>query len=165
MGAFDNPAKAHQAGNERIHYNISFKLCEITRFKNGAKVWFEWMENSQYHMRRVKVNIKVLRWLVAIFIEASKIQGRIVERWSVKNHFAKFYSTFIYNEIGRYIIFISIQGMSRSIIITPETSNKGCWIFNIASLNYEPTRVYRTNKLEKLQQQKSYKKVANVADG
>ncbi|KAH0661436.1 hypothetical protein KY284_026367 [Solanum tuberosum] len=154
MGASGNPAGAHQSGNERIYYNAGFKSYEIARFKNGAEVWFEWVERSQYQMRRVKISIKVLRWLVAIFIEASKVQGMAVKRWSMKDHFAELYCTLKYNEKGRYISFIATQGISRSIIITPETNNKGGWgniAHKIAGFTCESARAHGIDRKEKVQ--------------
>lgn len=51
----------------------------------------------------------------------------VIKRWSTKDHFAEFFCTFKYNENGRYIRFIAIQGQNKSIVITPESLNRGGW--------------------------------------
>lgn len=45
----------------------------------------------------------------------------------MKDQFEESYGILKYNENGRYINFIAIQGENRSIIITPEFLNKGEW--------------------------------------
>lgn len=94
-------------------------------------------------MQRVKISLKVLKWLAAVFIEASKVQRNTIKRWRMKDHFSEFFCTLKYNENGRYIIFIAIQGQRKSIIITPESTYKGGWgnIANkVAKFIYEPER-------------------------
>ena len=95
-------------------------------------------------MRRVKISIKVLRWLVSIFIEASKVQGKVIRRSKFKEHFAEFYCSLKYNEKGRFVSFIAIQGQKKSITITPEGSYMGWgwgWsniVHKIGRFIYEP---------------------------
>ncbi|PHT75935.1 Isoamylase 1, chloroplastic [Capsicum annuum] len=112
-------------GDSSIYYNAGFKSYEITRCKEGADIWYDWIERSRNLMRRVKISIKVLRWLVSVFIEASKVQGNVIKKWNLKDHFSKSYCSLNYNENGRYVSFIAIQGQNKSVIITPETSYKG----------------------------------------
>lgn len=49
-------------------------------------------------MKRVKVSFKVLKWLVAVFIEASQVLGNIIKIWSMKDHLSEFFYTLKYNE-------------------------------------------------------------------
>uniref|UniRef100_M1DQM1 Uncharacterized protein n=1 Tax=Solanum tuberosum TaxID=4113 RepID=M1DQM1_SOLTU len=124
-----------------IYYNAGFKSYEITRCKGGTDSWYEWTESSRKLVRRVKISIKVLRWLVSIFIEASKVQGKVIRTWKLKEHFAEFYCSLKYNENGRFVSFIAIQGQNKSIIITPEASYMGGWsniVHKIAKFIYEP---------------------------
>ncbi|KAG5599060.1 hypothetical protein H5410_030430 [Solanum commersonii] len=68
--------------------------------------------------------IKLLRWLISVFIEASNVQGKS------------------YNENGRYVSFIVIEGQNKAVTITPESSYKGGWgniAHKIAKITYEPT--------------------------
>lgn len=78
-------------------------------------------------MRKVKIGIKVQKWLVSVFIEASKIRGDVIKWWSLRDHFEEFYRTLKFNENGRYVSFSAIQREKRSIIITPEFSDKVSW--------------------------------------
>lgn len=128
-------------GEDSIHYNVGFKSYEISRCRNEVDRWFEWIERSRNLMRRVSVSIKVLRWLVTAFIDASKEQGKTVKRWRMKDHFSDYFCTLKYNESGRYISFIAIQGQNKSVIITPESTYKGVWgniADKIAKFIYEP---------------------------
>ncbi|KAG5630998.1 hypothetical protein H5410_002715 [Solanum commersonii] len=98
-------------------------------------------------MRRVEISIKVLRWLISVFNEASKVQGESVKRWKIKDLFSDFFCTPKYNENGRYISFIAIQGQKKAIIITPESSYNGVWgniAHKIAKFTYEPTTKQKT---------------------
>lgn len=91
-------------------------------------------------MRKVQISLKVLKWLVTTLIEASKIRGNTIKRWS----FEEFYGTLKYNESGRYVSFIAIHMKNRSIIITPELSPRGGWnniAYKIAGYIYEPNRI------------------------
>ncbi|KAG5619485.1 hypothetical protein H5410_004703 [Solanum commersonii] len=72
-------------GENTIFYNAGFKSYEITRCKEGAETWYEWTERSRNLVRRAKISIKVLRWLISVFIEASKVKGDSVKRWKVKD--------------------------------------------------------------------------------
>lgn len=80
-----------------IYYNTGYKSYKIIRLA-GEESWYKWMEYNRYLMRKVKISIKVIKWLVSIFIEASKIRGNVIKRWSLKDHFEEFYGTLKYNE-------------------------------------------------------------------
>uniref|UniRef100_M0ZV41 DUF4283 domain-containing protein n=1 Tax=Solanum tuberosum TaxID=4113 RepID=M0ZV41_SOLTU len=111
-------------------------------------------------MRGVKVSIKVLKWVVAVFIKASKVHRRTVKRWNLKDHFAEFYCTLKYNESGRYISFIALQGQNKSVIIIPESTPKGGWgniAHKIAGFIYEPIKTQGTTVKDRKQLHKSYK--------
>lgn len=45
----------------------------------------------------------------------------------MKDHFSEFFCTLKYNEHGRYISFVAVQGNNESVIITPEISFKEGW--------------------------------------
>lgn len=79
-------------------------------------------------MRKITLSLQVMRWLVQVLIEASKEQIMTVGRWKTKHHFAEFFCTLKYNEHCRYASFIAVQGGSRSVIITPETTLNDVWI-------------------------------------
>lgn len=109
-------------------------------------------------MRGVKVSIKVLKWLVAVFIEALKTHGRTVKRWNMKDHFAEFYCTLKYNASGRYISFIALQGQNKSVIITPESTPKKGWgniAHKIVGFIYEPIKTQGTAVKDRKQLHKS----------
>lgn len=68
-------------------------------------------------MRQVTISIKVL-WLVFVLDAATdKKKGKTVKKWNMRDHSDSFCSL-KYNENGRYISFIDIQGGDKSIIIT-----------------------------------------------
>ncbi|KAF3645207.1 hypothetical protein FXO38_19762 [Capsicum annuum] len=46
---------------------------------------------------------------------------------NMKDHFSEFFCTFKYNENGRYISFIAIQGEHKAVIITLEITINGGW--------------------------------------
>ncbi|KAF3674022.1 Ras-related protein RABF2b [Capsicum annuum] len=112
---------------ECIYYNAGFKSYDITRIKSEAEIWYEWVEPSRYVMRKVQISHKVLKWIAFVFIEATKEQRKTVKRWSIKDNLWEFFCTLKYNENGRYISFISIQGEHKAVIITPETTLNGGW--------------------------------------
>lgn len=115
-------------------------------------------------MRRVRVSHKTLKWLVSVFIEASRTQGK-VRRWKTREHFSELFCTLKYNENGRYISFIALQGHKKSIIITPECYYKGGWsniAHKIAKFIYttkeaEPPQTATTSKITG-----SFKEVCNT---
>lgn len=66
-----------------------------------------------------------------------------MKRWKVKDLYSNFFCTLIYNENGRYIRFIAIQGQNKAVIITPESSYNTSWgniAFKIAKFTYEKTQ-------------------------
>ncbi|WMV31299.1 hypothetical protein MTR67_024684 [Solanum verrucosum] len=65
MGGSGKLAGTHPIGEDSIFYNAGFKSYNITRCKDKVGRWFEWMEHSRHQMKRVKISIKVLKWLVA----------------------------------------------------------------------------------------------------
>ncbi|WMV40484.1 hypothetical protein MTR67_033869 [Solanum verrucosum] len=153
MGGSGKAAGPHPIGEDIIFYNAGFKSYDITRCKDEVGKWFEWVERSRKLMRGVKVSIKVLKWVVAVFIEASKVHGRTVKRWNLKDHFAEFYCTLKYNESGRYISFIALQGQNKSVIITPESTPNGRWgniAHKIAGFIYEPIKTQGTTPVNDL---------------
>ncbi|KAG5627492.1 hypothetical protein H5410_012710 [Solanum commersonii] len=134
-------------GENTIFYNAGFKSYEITRCKEGAETWYEWTERSRNLVRRAKISIKVLRWLISVFIEASTVKGDSVKRWKVKDLYSDFFCTLKYNEKGRYISFIAIQGQNKAVILTPESSYNTGWgniAHKIAKFTYEPTTEQKT---------------------
>ncbi|KAG5591870.1 hypothetical protein H5410_042384 [Solanum commersonii] len=86
-----------------IFYNSGFKSYEIIRCKYDA-------EKSSMN---------------------GSSEGKVVRKWKLKDHFSEFCCTLKYHENGRYVSFISIRDLSKSVIITPESSYKGGWV-NIA---------------------------------
>lgn len=102
--------------------------------------------------------------MVSVFIEASKTQGKELTIWKTKDHFSELFCTLKYNENGRYISFIALQGQKKSIIITPECYYKGGWsniAHKIAKFIYtteeeQPHRIETTSKLTV-----SFKEVCN----
>lgn len=112
---------------DKIYYNAGFKSYDITRRCSKAEKWFDWVEHSRNLIRQVTISINVIKWIVYVFNMASKEQKKTVKRWNKKDHFAVFFCIPKYNEHGRYISFIAIQGESKSIIITSETTYKEGW--------------------------------------
>ena len=100
--------------------------------------------------------------MVAVFIEPSKVQGRTIKRWNMKDHFADFYCTLKYNSSGRYISFIALQGQKKSVIITPESTFKGGLrniAHRIAGFIYEPKETQGLTVNDNKQFHRSYKEV------
>ncbi|KAG5619929.1 hypothetical protein H5410_005147 [Solanum commersonii] len=160
MGGSSKLAGTHPIGEDSIFYNAGFKSYDITRCKDKVGSWFAWVERNRRLMRRVEISIKVLKWLVTVFIEASKVQRRTVKRWNMKDHFAEFYCTLKYNESGRYINFIALQGQNKSVIITPESTFKGGWgniAHKIAGFIYEPDETQGITVKDNKQLHRSYK--------
>lgn len=156
MGGSGRATGTNPTREDIIFYNAGFKSYDIMRCKDEVGIWFERVERSRNLMRRVKVSIKVLKWLVAVFIEASKVQGRTIKMWNMKDHFGEFYCTLKYNESGRYISFIALQGQNKSVIITPESTPKGGLgniSHKIAGFIYEPDKSHGTAVKDKKQSQ------------
>lgn len=145
--------------NDSIYFNAGYKSYKITRLA-GEEPWFEWTECSRYLMRKVKISIKVLKWVVSVFIEASKIKGNVIQRWNLRDHFEEFYGTLKFNKNGRYVSFIAIQGEKRSIIIIPEFSDKVGWsniAHKIAKLVHEPSNRTANLRVKERNTHMSYK--------
>lgn len=114
-------------GDNVIFFHAGFKSYDISKFRSSAETWFEWTERSRHLMRKATVNIKVMKWIVQVFITASKEHKQTDRRRKLKDHFAEFFCALKYNEHGRYISVIAIQGGSRSVIITPEVTLNAGW--------------------------------------
>lgn len=74
---------ARKGDNEEniTFYSASFKAYDISRCQaGGADTWYEWVERRMYLMR-VKISSKILKWLVNVFIKASKVQGNVIKKW------------------------------------------------------------------------------------
>ncbi|KAF3661862.1 hypothetical protein FXO37_12741 [Capsicum annuum] len=56
----------------------------------------------------------------SVIIEASEVQGNIIKRWGMKDHFSEFFCTLKYNENGRYISFIAIQEALKKELVQAE---------------------------------------------
>lgn len=114
-------------GDCRIFYHAGFKSYDIAKSSSSAETWFEWTECSRHLKRRATISLKVMKWIVQVFVTASKEPNQTVRRWKLKDHYAEFFCTLKYNERGRYISFIALQGGNRAVIITPEVSFKAGW--------------------------------------
>lgn len=114
-------------GSDRIYYNAGFKSFDITKNCSRSEVWFERVERSRKLMRTATVSLKVMKWVTEVFNAVSKEHNRAIRRWNMKDHYAEFYCNLKYNEYGRYISFIVVQGENKSVIITPEISLNAGW--------------------------------------
>ncbi|KAF3662554.1 putative UDP-glucose 6-dehydrogenase-like isoform 1 [Capsicum annuum] len=114
-------------GEDRIYYHAGFKSFEISKTSSKSETWFEWTERSRNLMRKVSLSRKVMKWLVHVFNDASKEQKMSTKRWKTRDLFAEFYCNLKYNEHGRYISFIAVQGGNRSVIISPEIALNAGW--------------------------------------
>lgn len=85
--------------------NLVTSLSSVLKQKlglNGASV-------SRNLMRKVTLSLKVMRWLVHVFIAASKEQRMSVRRWKTRDHYAELFCTLKYNENVSYSSFIALQ--------------------------------------------------------
>lgn len=158
-------ARFNALGENTIYYNAGFKSYKITKCHLGAETWYEWFERSRKLMRSVTVSHKNLKWLVSVFIEASKTQGKEVRRWKTRDHFSELFSTLKYNENGRYISFIALQGQKKSIIITPECYHKGGWsniAHKIAKFIYTTKEAEQPQTAATSKITRSFKEVCNT---
>ncbi|WMV13352.1 hypothetical protein MTR67_006737 [Solanum verrucosum] len=79
-------------------------------------------------MSRASFSQKSMEWICSILKEASKVKGNIVRRWRRQEHVSHLFCARNFNNKGRYISIISIQGKSRTVLIVPEISfNAGWW--------------------------------------
>lgn len=104
-----------------MYYNVGFKSFDITKCSSGADSWYEWVERRSKLMRSVTISHE--KWLVAVFIEASGVQGNTIKRWRMKDHFSEFFRTLKYYENGGYIALLLFK--SKSIILHWTTHTKG----------------------------------------
>ncbi|KAG5595104.1 hypothetical protein H5410_036336, partial [Solanum commersonii] len=125
-----------------------FKSYEITGCKEGAKHGN--LSVARNLVRRAKFSIKVLRWLISVFIEASKVKGDSVKRWKVKDLYLDFFCTLKYNKKGGYIGFIAIQGQNKASSLQSKSTQHGLGKHRhkIAKFTYEPTNNVGLQHLE-----------------
>ncbi|CAN4120028.1 unnamed protein product [Withania somnifera] len=143
-------------GEERIFYHAGFKSFIIVKTTSKSETWFEWTVRSRNLMRKVTLSLKVMKWLAHVFNDASKEQRMSTKRWKTRDLFAEFYCNLKYNEHGRYISFIAVQGEQLSNCIS---LNAG-WIAIVQKIEKFiaiPTRSYpATLKPQNRQQKTSY---------
>lgn len=89
---------SYSVGGNSIFYHAGFKSYNITKCQAGAETWYDLVECSRNLIRRVKVSLKVFKWLVSVFIEASKEQDKVIRRCRMKDHIPEFFYTLKYNE-------------------------------------------------------------------
>lgn len=83
-----SPEFSIDMGENRIFfYNAGFKSYNITRRYSDSEEWFYWIEHSRYLMRRVTININVMKWLVFVFNAATEEKRKTIKRWNIKDHF------------------------------------------------------------------------------
>ncbi|KAG5616949.1 hypothetical protein H5410_016773 [Solanum commersonii] len=112
----------------------------------------------------LRVGNKTLKWLVSVFIEASKTQGKEVGRWKTRDQFSELFCTLKYNENERYISIIALPRSKKSIIITPECYYKVGW----RNISHKIAKfIYATKEAQQLQTTtrskitRSFKEVTN----
>ncbi|KAF3666764.1 hypothetical protein FXO37_10355 [Capsicum annuum] len=94
---FPNLLPRPRKWEDRIYYYACFKSFEIAKTASKFEIWFEWTEHSRNLMRKVTLSLKVMKWLVHLFNDASKEQRMSTKRWKTRDLFAEFYNL-RYNE-------------------------------------------------------------------
>ncbi|KAF3665931.1 hypothetical protein FXO38_09300 [Capsicum annuum] len=79
-----------------------FLVLEESPIESGSDTTEEWKESKE------------------VIIEASEVQGSIIKRWGMKDHFSEFFCTLKYNENGRSISFIAIQEALKKELVQAE---------------------------------------------
>jgi len=111
-----------------IFFAMGFKSYDIARDESRAEMWYDWTERGRIMMSRASFSQKSMEWICSILKEASKVKGNNVRRWRRQEHVSHLFCARNFNNKGRYISIISIQGKSRAVLIVPEISfNAGWW--------------------------------------
>jgi len=111
-----------------IFFAMGFKSYDIARDESRAEMWYDWTERGRIMMSRASFSQKSMEWICSILKEASKVKGNNVRRWRRHEHISHLFCARNFNNKGRYISIISIQGKSRAVLIVPEISfNAGWW--------------------------------------
>lgn len=111
----------------RIYFIISEKSFDITEVKNGAEVWYDWVERKKNFMRKMTLNRNVMLWVCSFLHTTSDRKGNELRRWKSRDHVYNFFCTKKYNDFGRYISIEAVQGECRAVIILPEVAFNVGW--------------------------------------
>lgn len=112
----------------RIHFRLGGKSYDLTETKSSNGTWFDWVESSKLHMRRMTISKEALLWLVKRLREASDIRGEVFKSWRGRDLVTYLYFSLKFNKYGRFISMIAVNGASRSVIILPENNFNEGWL-------------------------------------
>ncbi|WMV27311.1 hypothetical protein MTR67_020696 [Solanum verrucosum] len=113
---------------DMIFFAMGFKSFDVARDVSRAETWYDWTERGRRMMSRASFSQKTMEWICSILKEASKVKGNVVRRWKRQEHVSNVFCARNFNNKGRYISIINIQGKNRAVIIIPEiTFNAGWW--------------------------------------
>jgi len=131
-----------------MYFAMGFKSYDISRSWARGESWYDWIERGRKGMSRSSFSQNTMEWLCRTLKEASKVKGNFVCRWKRQELSTQLFCARNFNNRGRYISIISVQGKNRAVLIIPETAfNVGLW--DLANkiekfIYYKNTRI--TNK-------------------
>lgn len=77
-------------------------------------------------MRRISLSRKVLLWICELLHITSEGKGNGIRRWKSRGDVFSFYCAKMFNDYGKFISVVAVQGVRRAVIILPEaTFNAG----------------------------------------
>ncbi|WMV41821.1 hypothetical protein MTR67_035206 [Solanum verrucosum] len=138
--------------NNIMYFAMGFKSYDISRSWARGESWYDWIERGRKGMSRSSFSQNTMEWLCRTLKEASKVKGNFVCRWKRQELSTQLFCARNFNNRGRYISIISVQGKNRAVLIIPETAfNVGWW--DLANklekfIYYKNTRI--TNKIPTL---------------
>ncbi|PHU03047.1 hypothetical protein BC332_28298 [Capsicum chinense] len=87
------------------------KSYDITQRKTSSSTWFDWVESSKLHLRRMIHSRATLGWLVKRLRDASDVRGKTFKSWRGRDLVTYLYFSLKFNKYGRFISMIAVKLM------------------------------------------------------
>lgn len=110
-----------------IYFNAGGKSFDVIEIKHHPEVWYEWVEHRKNFMVKMFLSWKVMLWICGLLHIASEGRRNELRRWRTRDHLFNFFCIKKFNNYGRFISIVTIQGEHRAVIMLPKISFNEGW--------------------------------------